>query len=109
MFRSAQHDRGIGFGLGDFSRRVRRAVECGPKLHSIEFKNDFAVAFALVGVCHCSLRVLQWISFVDFRLQQTAPGHFKQWLERFHAFGFRRVVVPFVDPDAAETEIFEDE
>ena len=49
MFRSAQHDRGIGVG------RVLCALYAGCPvwaiIHSVKFKNDFAVAFALRGMC----------------------------------------------------------
>src|SRR5205814_5756192 len=88
------------------SASLERTQARGSRYLSLaEFEDDFAVAFALAGVCDCSLGVLQGISFVDFRLQQPALRHFKQWSERFHTFVVSRVVVPFIDPDAAETQV----
>ena len=42
VFRSAQHDRGIGFGV--------ELCALGT-IHLLEFKNNFAAAFALGRVC----------------------------------------------------------
>src|SRR5207248_7051713 len=85
---------------------LERTQARGPRHLSLaEFEDDFAVAFALAGVCDCSLRIFQRIRFVDFRLQQPALRHSKQWSERFHTFVLSGAVVPFIDPNAAETQV----
>ena len=50
MFRSAQHDRGIGFGVGLCAPGTQNCP-LRPTIHSLEFENNFAAAFALARVC----------------------------------------------------------
>jgi hypothetical protein len=45
MFRSAQHDRGIGFGLGLFALAAP-AYRVWSATHSLKLKNNLAAAFA---------------------------------------------------------------
>src|SRR6266480_5914159 len=106
--RSAQHDRGIGFGLGLFARSTP-ACRVWSTTHSVKFKNDLAAAFALGGMCNCGFEFAQWISFFDFRFEQTTSGHIEKRSKRLHALRRSGVVVPFVDPDAAKSQVFENE
>src|ERR1700756_2618479 len=76
---------------------------------SLKLENDLAAALTLRCMSDRRFRFAERISFLDRRFQQTALRHFEQWLEGFHSFLFSRVVVPFIDPDAAETQIFENE
>src|SRR5213592_4522341 len=76
---------------------------------SLKLENDFATAFSLRSMRDCGLRFAQRISFLHFCFEQAALCHFEQWLKRFHAFLLRRVIVPFIDPDAPEPEVFENQ
>src|SRR5262245_37042344 len=76
---------------------------------SLELKNDFAAAFALCGICDCGFDFAKRISFFDFRFEQTAPSHFEKRSKRFHPLRRRGVVVPFVDPNTAKSQVFENE
>src|SRR6266850_5465475 len=72
---------------------------------SLELENDFPAAFPLPGMGYGRFRLAQRISFFDFCFQQTAFCHFEQLSKRLHTFLFCRVIVPFVDPDAPETQV----
>src|SRR5215470_6374696 len=87
-------------GISSFSR-----VD-GPLL---KLEDDFATTLPLSGVCNGGFEFTQWISFLDFRFQQTALRHFKNRSKRLHALRRSGVVVPFVDPDAAKAQVFENE
>src|SRR5678816_875892 len=99
MFRSAQPDRGMGFGLGVFALGTP-ACRAWSTTHSVKFKNDFAATFALRGMYNCGFDFAQRISFFDFRFEQTAARHIEKRLKRLHALRRSGVVVPFVDPNA---------
>src|SRR6516165_4100114 len=75
----------------------------------LEFKNDFAAAFALRSVFNRSFDFAKWIRFFDFCFEQTAPGHLEKRLECLHSLPRSGVVVPFVDPDAAKPQVLENE
>src|SRR5215475_3548356 len=75
----------------------------------LKLKNDFPAAFASRSVFNGGFDFAKWISFFDFRLEQTATGHIKERSKSFHAFGWSGIVVPFVDPDAAKSQVFENE
>src|SRR5436309_14180810 len=106
MFRSAQHDREFGLA-GVPTLSIRKRVQW---VHSsLKLENDFAAALTFCRVCDCGFRVAERISFLDLSFQQTAFRHFEQRLEGFHTLLLCRVIVPFVYPDAAETQIFENE
>src|SRR5205085_2066270 len=53
--------------------------------------------------------VVDRIRFIDLRFQQAAPGHIEEWAKRRHSLLHLRIVVPFVDPDSAKPQIFENE
>src|SRR5215471_1443963 len=76
---------------------------------SLKLEDDFAAALSLRRTCDRSLNFAKRIGFFDFCFEQAAPGHFKEWLKRLHALRRRGVVVPFVDPDAAKSQVFENE
>src|SRR5437899_2503376 len=76
---------------------------------SRKLENDFTATLAACCVRNGRFRFAQWIGFLHFRLQQTAFRHFEQMLKRFHSLSRRRIVVPFVNPNAPEAEIFENE
>jgi hypothetical protein len=42
-------------------------------------------------------------------VKPTTLGHLEQWAECGQPFVVRGIVVPLVDPDAAKTQVFEDE
>src|SRR5262249_27474664 len=75
----------------------------------LEFKNDFTAAFALRGLCDRCLDFAKRISFFDFCLEQTAPRHVEKRSKRLHSLRGSCVIVPFVDPDAAKSQVFENE
>src|SRR5437870_11411184 len=81
---------------------------CGFK-NLLKLENDFAAAFALRGVCDCSFDFAQRVSLFDFCLQETASRHLEKWSKRLHALRQSGIVVPFVDPDAAKPQVFENE
>ena len=72
-----------------------------------KLENDLAATLAACRMSYGRLRFAQWISFLHFRLQQTAFRHLEQVLKRFHSLSRRCVVVPFVDPNTTEAEVFE--
>ncbi len=74
---------------------------------SVELENDFAASFALGRVRHRRLRLINRVCLLDFRFQKAAPGHVEQRFKCFHSLRHRRVVVPFIDPDSAEPQVFE--
>src|SRR6266550_1704538 len=76
---------------------------------SLKLENDFATAFSLRSMRDCGLRFAQRISFLHFCFEQAALCHFEQWLKGFHSFLLCRVIVPFIDPDAPEQEVFENQ
>src|SRR5881396_294787 len=76
---------------------------------SLKLENDFATAFSLRSMRDCGLRFAQRISFLHFCFEQAALCHFEQWLKGFHSLGRCGVVIPFVDPNTAKTQVFEDE
>src|SRR5258705_3341718 len=108
MFRSAQHDRGMGFGLG-LSALGTPACRVWSTAHSVKLKNDFSAAFTLRGMRDCGFDFAKWISFFDFRFEQTALNHIEKRSKRLHALRRSGVVVPFVDPDAAKSQVFENQ
>src|SRR5262249_44621604 len=92
--------------------RLQPWNSCKPEARAtllLKLKNDFAVAFALRGVCNRGFDFTQWISLLDFRLQQTTPGHIENRSKCLHPLGWSGFVVPFIDPDAAKSEVFENE
>src|SRR6266480_4611537 len=89
------------------SRRSQGGVLTIPRL--LKLKNDFATAFALRGMCDCGFDIVKWISFFDSCFEQTALGHVEKRSKRLHALRPSGVVVPFVDPDAAKVQVFENE
>src|SRR5215510_3324494 len=76
---------------------------------SLKFKNDFAAAFALRGVFNGGFDFAKRISFFDFCFEQTSAGHIEKRSKCFHALRRSGLVVPFVDPDAAKSQVFENE
>src|SRR5437660_11420794 len=76
---------------------------------SLELENDFATAFPLRGMGYGRFRFDQRISSLDFCFKQAALCHFEQRPKGFHTFLLCRVIVPFIDPDAPEPEVFENE
>src|SRR5262249_31587535 len=76
---------------------------------SLKLEDDFAAALTLRGTCDRSFDFAKRIGFFDFCFEQAASGHFKEWLKRLHALRGRGVVVPFIDPDAAKSQVFENE
>src|ERR1043166_9796785 len=87
---------------------TRRKTEAYATL-LLKFKNDFAAAFALRGVFNRDFDIAKGVSFFNFLCQQTAPGHVAKWSKRFHALRRAGVVIPFVNPDAAKAQVFENE
>ena len=75
----------------------------------LKFKNDFAAAFALRGMRERGFDFAKGIRFFHFCFEQTAPGHLEKRLECLHSLRRSGVVVPFVDPDAAKSQVFENE
>src|SRR5262249_44503367 len=76
---------------------------------SPEFKNDFAAAFAFRCMCDRGFDFAKWISFFDFRFEQTPPRHIEKRSKRLHPFRWGGVVVPFVDPNTSKSQILENQ
>jgi hypothetical protein len=93
---------------GGALRAVRRLFSMGDN-SLLKLENNFTVALALRGMCDRRFDFAQWISFLDFRFEQPAPRHIEKRSKRLHALRRSGVVVPFVDPDAAKPQIFENE
>src|SRR5213596_527281 len=60
-------------------------------------------------MCDRGFDFAQRINFLDFCFQQTTLRHLEKWSKRLHALRWSDVVVPFVDPDAAKSQVFENE
>src|SRR5215471_13736963 len=76
---------------------------------SLKLEDDFAAALTLRGTCDRSFDFAKRVSFFDFCFEQAPPGHFEKRLKSLHALRGRGVVVPFVDPDTAKTQVFENQ
>src|SRR5262245_65695785 len=76
---------------------------------SLKLEDDLAAALTLRGACDRGFDFAERVSFFDFCFEQTSPGHIEKWLKRFHALRGRGVVVPFVDPDTAKSQVFRSE
>src|SRR5215831_1425556 len=75
----------------------------------LKLENDFAAAFALRGMRNCGFDFAKRISFFNFCFEQTARGHIEKRSKRLHALRRSGVVVPFIDPDATKSQVFENE
>ena len=92
--------------------RLRPRNPCKPEARAtllLKFKNDFAAAFALRGVCDRGFDVAKWISFFDFCFEQATSGHIEKRSKRLNTLRRSGVVVPSVDPDTAKSQVFENE
>src|SRR5262249_46737028 len=76
---------------------------------SLKLEDYFAAAFTLGGMRHRGFDFAKRISFFDLCFEKITPGHFEKRLKRFHPLRRRNIVVPFVDPDAAKSQVFENE
>jgi len=74
-----------------------------------KFENNFTAAFSLRGMSHCGLYSLSGYAFSTFVLSKTALRHLEKRPKRFHSLLHRRVIVPFVDPNSAKAQVFENE
>ena len=78
-------------------------------IHSLELKNDLPTALALRGARNRGFDFAKWIRLFDSCFEQTAPSHVEKGSKGLHPLRWTCIIVPFVDPDAAKSQVFENE
>src|SRR4030095_14926854 len=68
--RSAQHDRGIGFGLGALRAGLRRPVDCGPQLTQSNSKTIFPLRLPCAACPTAALTSLSGYAFSSLVFSQ---------------------------------------